>query len=163
MTPAKDIFNRIAHDPRFDPTDFFVGYDSRFDGLRESSFEGFSHSEIPWHRVQYLRNSSGIQWDRRTKLDLIDASGQASAVAGSLAVQSAPSVKDNIMKPKELLALGIPHSALGLTAQLLKSHPEKRLMLEELKAMLANPEWESNQRKAGVIGGFDVTFCNSIS
>ncbi len=139
MTPAKDIFNRIAHDPRFDPTDFFVGYDSRFDGLRENSFEGFSHSEIPWHRVQYLRNSSGIQWDRRTKLDLIDASGQASAVAGSLAVQSAPRVKDNIMKPKELLALGIPRSALGLTAQLLKSHPEKRQMLEELKAMLANP------------------------
>ena len=35
--------------------------------------------------------------------------------------------------------------------------------LEMAKAMLSNPEWESNQRKAGVIGGFDVTFCNSIS
>ena len=35
--------------------------------------------------------------------------------------------------------------------------------LEIAKGILANPEWESNQRKAGVIGGFDVAFCNSIS
>ncbi|TXF79213.1 hypothetical protein [Chryseobacterium sp.] len=34
--------------------------------------------------------------------------------------------------------------------------------LEVAKAMLANPEWKSTQKKAGVIGGFDVTFCNSI-
>ena len=34
--------------------------------------------------------------------------------------------------------------------------------IEMAKEMLANPEWESNQRKAGVIGGFDITFCNEI-
>jgi tRNA-splicing ligase RtcB (3'-phosphate/5'-hydroxy nucleic acid ligase) len=140
MTPAKEIFKHIAHDPRFEPTDFLVGYDSRFDGLRESTFESFEHSEIPWHRVQYIRDSSGIQWDRRTKLDLIDGSGEPSAVAGAVAVQSARTMKkDLIMKPKELLALGIPHRALALTAQLLKSHPEKRGMITELKSMLANP------------------------
>jgi tRNA-splicing ligase RtcB (3'-phosphate/5'-hydroxy nucleic acid ligase) len=140
MTPAKEIFKRITHDPRFEPTDFLIGYDSRFDGLRESTFEGFGLSEIPWHRVQYIRDSSGIQWDRRTKLDLIDGSGEPNAVAGAVAAASVRTMKkDLIMKPKELLALGIPQRALALTAQLLKSHPEKRGMLEELKSMLANP------------------------
>lgn len=35
--------------------------------------------------------------------------------------------------------------------------------IEMAKGMLANSEWESNQRKAGVIGGFDITFCNEIN
>ncbi len=35
--------------------------------------------------------------------------------------------------------------------------------IEMAKTMLANPEWESNQRKAGVIGGFDITFYNEIN
>ena len=34
--------------------------------------------------------------------------------------------------------------------------------IEMAKEILANPEWESNQRKAGVIAGFDITFCNEI-
>ncbi len=34
--------------------------------------------------------------------------------------------------------------------------------IEIAKTMLANPAWEENQRKAGVIGGFDITFCNLI-
>ncbi len=34
--------------------------------------------------------------------------------------------------------------------------------LEMAKGMLANPQWEENQRKAGVIGGFDIAFFNQI-
>ncbi|MES2761437.1 MAG: hypothetical protein V4677_04490 [Bacteroidota bacterium] len=34
--------------------------------------------------------------------------------------------------------------------------------LEMAKGMLANPVWEENQRKAGVIGGFDISFYNEI-
>jgi tRNA-splicing ligase RtcB (3'-phosphate/5'-hydroxy nucleic acid ligase) len=44
------------------------------------------------------------------------------------------------MKPKELLALGIPKSALALTAQLLKTHPNKSTMISELGALVANPD-----------------------
>ncbi len=140
MTPAKEIYNQIRHDPRFEPSDFFVGYDSRFDGLRESTLEGFGQSEIPWHRVQYIRDSSGIRWDRRTKLDSINHSGEPNAIQGIQAVAARTIKKEKTMKPKELLALGIPQSALALTAQLLKTHPEKQTMLTELRALVANPE-----------------------
>lgn len=140
MTPIHDIFNRILHDPRFDPTDFVIGFDSRFDGLQERSFESFQLSEIPWHRVQYLRDSSGIRWDKRTKFDSIQFSGIKDAAVGEVAQNQRTIKQDKIMKPKELLALGIPQAALGLTAQLLKTHPDKSSMLEELRQVLAKPD-----------------------
>ncbi len=140
MTPAKDIYNQICHDPRFEPTDFVVGYDSRFGGLRESTFESFGHSEIPWHRVQYIRDSNGIRWDRRTKLDSINHSGEPSAIEGIQAAKPRTINKETIMKPKQLLALGVPQSALALTAQLLKTHPDKPTMLEELRGLLEDPQ-----------------------
>lgn len=34
--------------------------------------------------------------------------------------------------------------------------------LEFAKKMLASPEWETNQRKSGVIGGFDLSFYNEV-
>jgi len=34
--------------------------------------------------------------------------------------------------------------------------------IEMAKAMLKNPQWEENQRKAGVIGGFETSFYNYV-
>ncbi|RYD55025.1 MAG: hypothetical protein EOP56_17540 [Sphingobacteriales bacterium] len=34
--------------------------------------------------------------------------------------------------------------------------------LEVAKAILASPEWEAAQQKAGVIGGFQVTYFNKV-
>ena len=79
MTPAKEIYNQLCHDPRFEASEFIIAYDSRFGGLRETSLESFGTSQIPWHRVRYLRDSSGIRWDRRTKFDSINHSGDQNA------------------------------------------------------------------------------------
>ncbi len=147
MTPAKDIYNRILHDPRFEIIEFFVGYDSRFDGLRELPLESFGHSEIPWHRVQYIRDLNGIRWDRRTHLDQITHSTEANATAGPLAERPAlrMDTKEHIMKPKQLLALGLPQSALAMTAKLLKMHPNKSEIENDLRALIANPfEYEGH-------------------
>ncbi|MCE3294499.1 MAG: cyclase [Crocinitomicaceae bacterium] len=35
--------------------------------------------------------------------------------------------------------------------------------LEMAKNILANPQWEENQRKGGVIGGFNISFCEKIA
>ncbi len=141
MTPAKSIYKQISHDPRFEISDFSVGFDSRFDGLQETSLESFGQSEIPWHRVQYIRDDRGIRWDRRTKFDDLTHSGEAGATPGAIAAEPIRTQHKEkpIMKAKELLALGIPQSALALTAQLLKSHPDKREMLRDLKVLMANP------------------------
>jgi tRNA-splicing ligase RtcB (3'-phosphate/5'-hydroxy nucleic acid ligase) len=139
MTPAKEIYNKILHDPRFDEDEFRIGYDSRFDGLREMRLTSFGGSDIPWHRVQYIADSSGIRWDRRSKFDALTHSSEG-ATTQARAENARPIIVKDIMKPKELLALGIPKNALALTAQLLKSHPHKSTMLEELQALMANPD-----------------------
>ena len=56
-----------------------------------------------------------------------------------MAAHQARTIGGKIMKAKELLALGIPSAALGLTAQLLKTHPDRETMLPDLRAVVANP------------------------
>lgn len=138
MTPAKEIYNKILHDPRFDSDEFRIGYDSRFDGLREMRLTSFGNSDIPWHRVQYFADPKGICWDRRSHFDDLTHSSSGTAPLAR-ATNAKPIIVKDTMKPKELTALGIPQSALALTAQLLKSHPEKSTMLEELRGLVADP------------------------
>ncbi|NJK46685.1 MAG: RtcB family protein, partial [Pleurocapsa sp. SU_196_0] len=139
LKPSRDIANQLRHDERFDEHDFFVGFDTRFDGLREMPLTHFlEHSEVPWHRVQYFRNSHGIQWDRRTRFDQIGHSGDPHATPGETA-----STGIQIMKAKDLINIGIPQGKLiGETLERIKTHPnrfEPSSLEFELRELLRDP------------------------
>ncbi len=140
LKSSQDIANQIRWDARLEITDFIVGFDTRFDGLREMPLLSYlENSEVPWHRVQYLRNADGIQWDRRTKLDRIGNSGDPDAQGGETA-----STGIETMNAKELLNIGIPQGKLiGQTLELLRTHPsrfEPSAVEFELRELLARPD-----------------------
>jgi tRNA-splicing ligase RtcB (3'-phosphate/5'-hydroxy nucleic acid ligase) len=139
LKSSQDIANQLRWDDRFDVSDFFVGFETRFEGLREMPLRHFlEHAEVPWHRVQYFRNPDGIQWDRRTRLDRIGHSGDKDAKPGK-----ALSTGLNTMKAKDLLNIGIPQGKLiGETLELLKTHPkrfEPQSLEFELRELLRDP------------------------
>jgi tRNA-splicing ligase RtcB len=145
MRSAIDTYNQLRWDARLDATDFVVGFDTRFDGLREMPLLEFTPGgAIPWHRVQYFRNSDGIQWDRRTRFDAIAHSGDphAKPTAPSSHPHSTTARMDQ-MNAKQLLHIGIPQGPLvGKTLELLKTHPsrfEPSAIEYELRAMLDKP------------------------
>lgn len=73
-----DVYNRIRWDAQFDPARFFVGFETHDQGLKEVPFLSFvPGGEIPWHRVYYFRDETGVVWDRRTRVDRIFGSGEA--------------------------------------------------------------------------------------
>jgi tRNA-splicing ligase RtcB (3'-phosphate/5'-hydroxy nucleic acid ligase) len=139
LKPSQDIANQLRWDERFDEHDFFVGFETRFDGLREMPLTHFlEHSEVPWHRVQYFRNTDGIQWDRRTRFDRIGNSGDSSAKAGDTA-----STGIQTMKAKDLINIGVPQGKfIGETLELIKTHPnrfEPSSLEFELRELLRDP------------------------
>ncbi len=80
LRPSVDVYNRIRWDARFDPTRFAIGYETRDQGLQELPFLDFvPGGEIPWHRVWYFRDETGVVWDRRTRVDRVFGSGDAEA------------------------------------------------------------------------------------
>jgi len=75
MRTAEDVFNRIKWDNDMKLKSWMLGYEDRFLGLQEISFEEFPTSDMPFHRIQYFRDTSedgsGIIWDKRIKLDAV--------------------------------------------------------------------------------------------
>ncbi len=72
FTPSREVYHRIRWDPRLDPSEFVIGYDSHSEALEEVPFEAFvPDGEIPWHRVWYFRRGPHIVWDRRERIDLL--------------------------------------------------------------------------------------------
>ncbi len=72
MRTSREVYDRIRHDPRFSPDEFWIGYLTRFEGVQEIPLPGFvPGGEIPWHRVQYFRRGEEIVWDRRARVDRI--------------------------------------------------------------------------------------------
>ncbi|CAG9334441.1 unnamed protein product [Blepharisma stoltei] len=71
MSMGDDVLNEILKNPRWNPSEFVIGYTDRFLGILELSAIEFSQSEIIKHRIQYFKRNGEIVWDRRTRLDLM--------------------------------------------------------------------------------------------
>jgi tRNA-splicing ligase RtcB len=145
MRSAIDTYNQLRWDARFDSSEFVIGFDTRFDGLREMPLLEFAPGgAIPWHRVQYFRNADGIQWDRRTRFDALAHSGDPSAKpAEPSSHPHSITARTDQMNAKQLLHIGIPQGPLlGQTLELLKSHPsrfEPSAIEYELRELLSAP------------------------
>lgn len=81
LRPASDILNRLRWDSNLDSGDYVVGYEDRFTGIKELSFDKWKSDQtdrefIPQHRIMYFRKKDGsLVWDRETRKDEIFGSG----------------------------------------------------------------------------------------
>lgn len=69
-----DVMNRIKWDASFDPKDFSIGYEDRFTGIEEVSWEEWEEeygAEVPEHRIQYFKKNGEVVWDRALRKDNI--------------------------------------------------------------------------------------------
>lgn len=73
LRTISDVLHRIKWDPEFDPSLFTIGYEDRFCGIQEVSFEEWEalESEVPLHRVQYFKRDGNVVWDRKSRTDLL--------------------------------------------------------------------------------------------
>jgi uncharacterized protein (UPF0248 family) len=85
LRSSMDVMHRIRWDPSLDSANYVVGYEDRFTGIQEKSFELWKgdltdEEFIPQHRVVYFkrRNDGEIVWDRRTRVDKVFGSGVSS-------------------------------------------------------------------------------------
>lgn len=91
LRPSVDVYNRIRWDARFEPARFTIGYETRDLGLQELPFLDFvPGGDIPWHRIWYFRDPTGVVWDRRTRVDRIFGSGEPEAVPSICVAPEAP-------------------------------------------------------------------------
>ncbi|PYI07164.1 hypothetical protein BO78DRAFT_469442 [Aspergillus sclerotiicarbonarius CBS 121057] len=63
LRPAADIINRIIWDPAFDPANYIIGYEDRFEGRLEAGFNSWKKETtdeefIPQHRILYIKRTS---------------------------------------------------------------------------------------------------------
>lgn len=82
LRPAGDILNRLRWDPNIDSSDYLVGYEDRFVGIREVGIDRWKSEQteeefIPQHRIVYFKRKSdgAVVWDRTTRRDEIFGSG----------------------------------------------------------------------------------------
>lgn len=82
LRPASDVMNRLRWDGNMDSSDYLVGYEDRFAGMKEKDLAEWKGEQtddefIPQHRIAYFkRRSDGvIVWDRAARVDLIFGSG----------------------------------------------------------------------------------------
>ncbi|HLO84433.1 MAG TPA: poly(A) polymerase [Nostocaceae cyanobacterium] len=74
MATSREVCNHIIWDSRLNRHAFTVGFQDRIStsGVREKPLtEWVTDSDIPWHRVRYIRCGDIIVWDREKHLDLI--------------------------------------------------------------------------------------------
>ena len=142
---SQDVYNQIRHDPRLEPARYVIGFETRFDGMKEIRFEHFQPgTEIPWHRIWYFRTESQTVWDRRTRLDRVSSHDEANnqpLIAQSVVSEDQESKP---MKGKDLMEIGLqPGPVLGVALRVLPK-AVKRLGEEgakgALRAVLADPE-----------------------
>ena len=83
---AMDVMNRLRWDENMDSTDYIVGYEDRFLGIKERALDEWTGEQtdeefIPQHRIQYFkrRGDGVIIWDRGSRVDLIFGSGKKAA------------------------------------------------------------------------------------
>lgn len=83
MATSREVCDRIIWDYRLNRHAFTVGFQDRIatSGIREKPLtQWITDSDIPWHRVRYIRCGEVIVWDREQHLDLI-SQGQLPAAA----------------------------------------------------------------------------------
>jgi poly(A) polymerase len=75
MATSREIIDRLFWDVRLNRHVFVVGFqDRQFRGILEKSLvEWMTQSDIPEHRVRYIRCDNAIVWDRENRLDLVSA------------------------------------------------------------------------------------------
>jgi poly(A) polymerase len=73
MATIAEVYNRIIWDTRLNRNLFIAGFHERLaDGIREKPLAQWDdNSDIPWHRVRYIRCGETIVWDRDDRIDLI--------------------------------------------------------------------------------------------
>jgi poly(A) polymerase len=73
MATIAEVYNRIIWDTRLNRNMFIAGFHERIaDGIREKPLAQWDdNSDIPWHRVRYIRCGDVIVWDRDDRIDLI--------------------------------------------------------------------------------------------
>ena len=73
MATISEVYNRIIWDTRLNRNLFIAGFHERIaDGIREKPLAQWDdNSDIPWHRVRYIRCGEKIVWDRDERIDLI--------------------------------------------------------------------------------------------
>jgi uncharacterized protein (UPF0248 family) len=84
LRPAQDIIARIKWDPQLVVTDFLIGYEDRFVGVKETDLRKWKSEQtdeefIPMHRIVWVRRKGehGEKvWDRKNKIDKIFGSGR---------------------------------------------------------------------------------------
>lgn len=99
MRTSREVYDRIRWDARFDPAEFWIGYEARLEDLKEIPFSQYDPGgDIPWHRIWYFRRGQSIVWDRRTRVDLIfgGAMGDAPAKAAP-AAEAQPERASSVM------------------------------------------------------------------
>lgn len=69
---SREVYDRIRWDARFDARRFTVVYEDRARGDVEVPFLDFvPGGDVPWHRVQALREDGAVVWDRRARVDRV--------------------------------------------------------------------------------------------
>ncbi|KAI9717742.1 MAG: hypothetical protein M1812_004471 [Candelaria pacifica] len=82
LRPAVDILNRLRWDPTVDESDYLVGYEDRFLGIREIPLDRWKGEQtddefIPQHRIMHFKRKSDgeVVWEKERKLDKVFGSG----------------------------------------------------------------------------------------
>ncbi|MGL5064946.1 MAG: RNA repair domain-containing protein, partial [Microcoleus sp.] len=76
MATSREIIDRLFWDVRLNRHVFVVGFQDRQSAgrfLEKSLVEWMNQSDIPEHRVRYIRCGDSIVWDRESRLDLVSA------------------------------------------------------------------------------------------
>ena len=73
MATITEVYNRIIWDANLNRNMFIAGFHERIsDTIREKPLAQWDdNSDIPWHRVRYIRCNETIVWDRENRIDLI--------------------------------------------------------------------------------------------
>lgn len=87
---SADVINRLRWDPDLDSSEYIVGYEDRFLGVRERALDAWKSEQtdeefIPQHRILYFKRrdagdggDGAIVWDRGQRTDAIFGSGVSS-------------------------------------------------------------------------------------
>ena len=102
MATITEVYNRIIWDSNLNRNMFIAGFHERIsDTIREKPLAQWDdNSDIPWHRVRYIRCGETIVWDREHRVDLISTNqlpgiAWKSEVAGSNRADLAALVANN--------------------------------------------------------------------
>ncbi len=82
MATVTEVYNRIIWDANLNRNMFIAGFHERIsDTIREKPLAQWDdNSDIPWHRVRYIRCNETIVWDRENRIDLV-STNQLPAIA----------------------------------------------------------------------------------